>query len=92
MVHRSVVSPALQPDVPEEARRRVVRVGQDQRSPVLVELDLTIDVDTEDTRQRFLELYDHSVGHAGAPTPRPVADCYVSCMLRPHEIQDLVAA
>lgn len=92
VLHRSVVSPALQPDVPEEARRRVVRVGQDQRSPVLVELDLTIDVDTEDTRQRFLELYDHSVGRAGAPNPRPVADCYVSCMLRPQEIQDLVAA
>ena len=89
---RSVVSPALQPGVPEEVRRRVVPVGPDQRSPVLVELDLTVDVHTEDTRQRFLELYDHSLRLAGAPNPRPVADCYVSCMLSPREIQDLVAA
>lgn len=92
VVPRSLVSPALQPDVPEGARRRVVPVRQDQRSPVLIELDLTVDVRTEDTRRRFLELYDRSLGRAGAPTPRPVADCYVSCVLRPQEIQDLVAA
>ncbi|MBA2474082.1 MAG: S8 family serine peptidase [Pseudonocardiales bacterium] len=89
---RSVVSPALQAGVPEEVRRRVVPVGKDQRSPVLVELDLTVDVRTEDTRQRFLALYDHSMRGAGAPNPRPVADCYVSCVLNPQEIQDLVAA
>jgi subtilisin family serine protease len=89
---RNIVSPALQPSVPEKVRRQVVPVGKDQRSPVLVELDLTVDMRTEDTRQRFLELYDHSLGRAGAPNPRPVADCYISCVLSPQEIQDLVAA
>lgn len=89
---RNVVSPALRPGVPEELRRQVVPVLEQQRSPVLVELDLCADVSTQETRHRFLDLYDRTVGQAGVSEPRPVADCYVSCVLNPEEIQDLVVA
>jgi subtilisin family serine protease len=58
----------------------------------LVELDLNADVSTEDTRRRFLELYDRTLGQASVSRPRPVADCYVSCVLSPGEIQELVTA
>ncbi|HET9254709.1 MAG TPA: S8 family peptidase [Pseudonocardiaceae bacterium] len=87
---RSVVSPALQPRVPAEVRSQVVPVLADDRSPVLVELDLTADVSTEDTRRRFRELHDRTLGQA--PPPRPIADCFVSCVLSPSEIQELVTA
>jgi subtilisin family serine protease len=87
---RNVVSPTLQPGFPEELRRQVVPVLDGQRSPVLVELDLNTDVSTQDTRRRFLELYDRVLGQAGVSRPRAVADCYVSCVLSPREIQDLV--
>jgi subtilisin family serine protease len=87
---RSLVSPALQPDVPDNVRRQVVPVLADERSPVLIELDLTADVSTEDTRLRFRELYERTVGVAGEP--RPIADCFVSCVLSPSEIQKLLAA
>lgn len=89
---RNVVSPALHLGVPEELRRQVVPVLGRQRSPVLVGLNLNADVSTEDTRQRFLELYDRTLGQAGASQPRSIADCYVSCVLSPQEIQGLVAA
>jgi subtilisin family serine protease len=89
---RNVVSPTLQPGVPVELRRQVVPVLAGLRSPVLVELDLNTDVSTQDTRRRFLELYDRTLGQSGVSRPCPVADCYVSCVLSPREIQDLVAA
>lgn len=89
---RTVVSPALAPDVPDALRRQVVPVLADQRSPVLVELDLNADVSTEITRQRFIQLYDRTFGSTGSSEPRDVADCYVSCVLNPGEIRQLVMA
>jgi subtilisin family serine protease len=87
-----VVSPALLPGVSDAVRSQVVSVLADERSPVLVELDLTADVSTEDTRRRFRQLYDRTVGQADVVEPRPIADCFVSCLLSPPEIQELVAA
>ena len=89
---RSVVSPALQADVPAQVRQNVVPVLAQGRSPVLVELDLTRDVRTEDTRERFLALYAHTIIQDDHPDPLPIADNYVSCVLSPEEIELLLTA
>jgi subtilisin family serine protease len=73
--------------VSAEARADVVDVLEDGRSPVLVELDLTADVDTTVTRRRFLEHYASALtGSADRPPPLDVAGSYVKCFLTPDEI------
>jgi subtilisin family serine protease len=92
-LQRSVVSPALQVGVPVEVRRQVVPVLAQDRSPVLVELDLTRDARTEDTRERFVALYEREIGGGGdRPGLRRIADSYVACVLSPEEVRALVAA
>ncbi|WP_441247615.1 S8 family serine peptidase [Kitasatospora sp. McL0602] len=88
------VSPALHPGVPPEVRDKVVRVLPDSRSPVLVEMDLARDPSTEQTRQDFLAGYHAALDSTAdpPPPPQPLADSYVRCVLRPDEIQRLLAA
>ncbi|AUG75573.1 serine peptidase [Kitasatospora sp. MMS16-BH015] len=87
------VSPALRPGVPPDRRDQVVRVLPDGRSPVLVEMDLARDPSTEQTRQDFLAVHHEAFRTAAdpPPEPRPLAASYVLCVLRPEEIQQLLA-
>lgn len=88
----SAVSPALRVGTPPEERSRVVQVLPDNRSPVLVEIDLARDPSTEQTRRGFLDVFERAFRQsARPPTPRPVAASYVACLLSPEEIQQLLA-
>ncbi|MEV6209414.1 hypothetical protein [Kitasatospora sp. NPDC051914] len=71
---RSQVSPALKPGSGEQ-RSRVVPIDDEDRSPVLVEVDLTRDPDTEQTRTAFLGLYQRVF--PGRPQPIRVAASYL---------------
>ncbi|MDH6577839.1 S8 family serine peptidase [Kitasatospora sp. MAP5-34] len=87
------VSPALHARTPREVREKVVQVLPDSRSPVLVELDLTRDPSTDQTRLDFADVFDRTFPTDSRPPtgPRPIAAGYVSCVLGPEEIQQLVA-
>src|SRR6266851_1674354 len=92
-LQRSQVSPALQVGIPVQVRQQVVPVLAQGRSPVLVELDLTRDPQTEATRERFFAHYAQNIsGDSDQPGPRRIADSYVACVLSPEEIRALVAA
>ncbi|MFD0568533.1 S8 family peptidase [Kitasatospora gansuensis] len=58
------------------------------RSPVLVEVDLTRDPDTEVTRTALLKLF--TVTFPRHPKPVPVAASYLRCLLSPVDIQRLL--
>ncbi|PBC75501.1 subtilase family protein [Streptomyces sp. TLI_235] len=83
----SQVSPALKPGSVEQ-RSRVVPIDDENRSPVLVEVDLTRDPDTEQTRTAFLGLYERVFPRG--PQPIRVAASYLRCLLSPDEIQLLL--
>ncbi|MFJ9516745.1 S8 family serine peptidase [Kitasatospora sp. NPDC101801] len=85
---RDAVSPALRADSPPERRSAVVPVLAENRSPVLVELDLTRDAETGSTRTAFLNLF--RTVFPQLPKPRPVAASYLRCLLSPTEIQHLL--
>ncbi len=87
------VSPALRIGTSPEERSRVVQVLPDDRSPVLVEVDLARDPSTEQTRQDFLGVFRQTFGLSPdpPPDPRPVAAGYLACLLSPPEVQQLVA-
>jgi subtilisin family serine protease len=90
---RFAVSPALRPDTSGTERREVVQVGDDGRSPVLVELDLTADVKTGDTRERFKELFAAKLQESSDRHPLvDIADTYVRCFVTPEEAQQLLRA
>ncbi|WP_457028465.1 S8 family peptidase [Kitasatospora sp. P5_F3] len=87
-VARDAVSPMLQVGLPPERRSEVVPVLAENRSPVLVELNLTRDAETEQTRADFLQLFRATFPRL--PEPVPVAASYVRCVLSPPEIQRLL--
>ncbi|BFV55493.1 S8 family peptidase [Kitasatospora sp. CMC57] len=88
-VVRDAVSPMLRVGLTPERRSEVVPVLPGNRSPVLIELDLTRDAETEQTRTDFLNLY--AATFPRLPEPVPVAASYVRCVLSPSEIQRLLA-
>ncbi|MER5863057.1 S8 family peptidase [Kitasatospora sp. NPDC002040] len=85
---RDAVSPVLQVGGSARLRSEVVPVLADDRSPVLVEVDLTRDADTELTRTAFRRTYADVL--PGLPDPIPVAAAYLRCLLSPAEIQLLL--
>ncbi|GAA4983742.1 S8 family peptidase [Kitasatospora paranensis] len=86
-VVRSRIGPALEPGSVER-RRSVVPIDEENRSPVLVEVDLARDADTERTRSEFLGLYARVF--PGGPEPIRVAASYLRCLLSPEEIELLL--
>ncbi|MGW2396205.1 S8 family serine peptidase [Kitasatospora sp. NPDC001664] len=85
---RSQVGPMLQPSTPSSTREHVVPVMAGDRSPVLVEVDLTRDADTEVTRTAFVELYAELFSTERVPVR--IAASYLRCLLSPEEIQRLL--
>ena len=87
---RSGVSPALQQGRTDAERSTVIRVQDNGRLPILIELDLTADVDTETTRQRFRQLLqDVVIKRSRRPGPVDIADSYVKCLLTADELETL---
>lgn len=85
---RDAVSPMLQVGLSPERRSEAVPVMAENRSPVLIEVDLTRDADSERTRTDCLHLFEATF--PGLPKPLPVAAGYLRCLLSPTEIQHLL--